>query len=66
MVIEIDTFGDFATRDAKEDCTAAIVARCPESLEREGRLLCIGRFDENEFVFPDLVEDVHALPHGDD
>ena len=28
--------------------------------------MTVGRFDEDEFVFPDFVEDAHALPHADD
>lgn len=28
--------------------------------------MTIGRFNEDEFEFPDLVKDAHALPHADD
>ena len=27
--------------------------------------MCVGRFDEDEFVLPDFVESAHALPCAD-
>ena len=66
MVVEIDALGDFAARDAEQDGAAAVAAGRAVGFEREGGFLAVGRFDEDEFEFPDLVEDAHALPHADD
>ena len=66
MVVEIDSFADFATRDAQEDGAAAVAASCAVGFEGERCFLRVGCFDEDEFVFPDFVEDAHALPGTDD
>ena len=66
VVVEIDAFGDFAARDAEEDGSTAVAAGGAVGFECQGGFLGVGRFDEDEFVFPDLVEDAHALPHADD
>lgn len=66
VVVEVDAFGDFAARDAEEDGAAAVAARGAVGFEGQGGFLAVGRFDEDEFVFPDFVEDAHALPHADD
>lgn len=66
VVVEIDSFGDFAARDAEEDGAAAVAAGGAVRFEREGGFLRVRGFDEDEFEFPDFVEDAHALPHADD
>ena len=66
MVIEIYTFGDFASSDAEKDSATAVAAGCAIGFEGEGGFLRVRGFDENEFEFPDLVENSHTLPHGDD
>lgn len=66
MVVEIDAFADFPPGDAEEDGAAAVAAGGAVGFEREGCFLRIRRFDEDEFVLPDFVDDAHALPHADD
>lgn len=66
VVVEIDSFADFTARDAEEDGAAAVAAGCAVGFEGEGGFLGVGGFDEDEFVFPDFVEDAHALPGADD
>ncbi len=57
VVVEVDAFGHFATRDAEEDGAAAVAAGCAVGFEREGGFLTVGRFDEDQFVVPDFVKD---------
>ena len=57
VVVEVDAFGDFAARDAEQDGAAAVAACGAVGLERQGCFLAVGRFDQNEFVVPDFVED---------
>lgn len=66
MVVEVYALRDFPPSDAEEDGAAAITTCGAVCFEGEGSFLCIRRFDEDEFEFPDFVEDAHALPHGDD
>ena len=66
VVVEIYTFRHLPPRDAEQDGAATVAACRAVGLESQRGLLRIGRFDENEFVFPDLVESAHALPHADD
>lgn len=66
MVVEIDAFAHFAAGDAQEDGAAAVAAGGPVRFERERGFLRVRRFHEDEFVFPDFVEDAHALPGADD
>ena len=65
VVVEIDAFGDFAAGDAEEDGAAAVAAGCTVGFECEGCFLRVGCFDQDQFEFPDFVEDAHALPHAD-
>ena len=57
VVVEIYPFGDLATGDAEHDCPAAVAAGGSVGFEGEGGFLRVGGFDEDEFVFPDFVED---------
>ena len=66
VVVEIDSLGNFSASDTEENGATAIATGRAVSLERKGSFLAIRRFDEDEFEFPDLVKDSHALPHADD
>ena len=66
VAVEVDSFGDFAARDAEQDRALAVLAGGAVGLEREGGFLGVGGLDEEQLVVPDLVEDAHALPHADD
>lgn len=66
VVVEVDALGDLPAGDAQQDGAAAVAAGGAVRLERERRLLRVGRLDEDELVLPDVVEDAHALPHADD
>ncbi len=57
VVVEVDAFGDFAAGHAEEDGAATVAACGAVGLESERGFLTIGRFDEDEFVVPDFVED---------
>lgn len=46
VMVEINTFRDFATGDAEEDCTSAVAACCAVGLQGEGCFLAVGRFDQ--------------------
>lgn len=66
MVVEIYPFADFSPGNAEEDGAAAVAAGGAVGFEGEGCFLRVRGFDEDEFVFPNFVEDAHALPHADD
>ena len=66
VVVEVDALGDFAPRDAEQDGSAAVAAGSAVGFECEGRFLRVRGLDQDEFEFPDFVEDAHALPHTDD
>ena len=65
MVVEIYTFRDLASSDTEEDSASAVATRCAIGFESQRSFLCVGRFNEDEFVFPDFVEGAHALPCAD-
>ena len=66
VMVEINAFGDFAPGDTEEDGAAAVTTSCAIGFEGERSFLRVWGFDKDEFEFPDLVKDPHALPHGDD
>lgn len=66
VVVEIYSFAEFASSDAEKDSAAAVAAGGAVGFESEGGLLGVGGFHQDEFEFPDFVEDAHALPHADD
>ena len=66
MVVEIDTFRDFTSGDTEEDSASAVTACCAVGFQRQGGLLRVGRLNEYQLEFPDLVKNAHALPHADD
>ena len=65
-MVEIYTLRDFTTRDAEQNGAFTILAGGAVGFESEACFLRVRRLDEDELVVPDLVEDAHALPHGDD
>lgn len=56
VVVEVDAFGDLATRDAEQDSAAAVAACGAVGFERQGCFLTVGGFDQDEFVVPDFVK----------
>jgi hypothetical protein len=54
-MIEIDSFGDFASRDGEKDCPLAIIT-CP-SIVFQGDTCFdrIGCFNKDQLVFPNFL-----------
>ena len=65
VMVEIYTFRDLPSSNTEEDSASAVAARCAIGLKSQRGFLCIRRFDEDEFIFPDFVKGAHALPRAD-
>lgn len=62
VAVEIDSFGDFSTRDREEDGAASDVARAAEVGEASGGFFDALRFDEDELQLRQLLQESVAVP----